>query len=104
MWTTVLWLGWGLVSQLQQQHALSLCSVLCWLLPFCHHLLDRIHSLLYTGLQIPASRYPTPDYSMIKAEPASPPHRQLTDGNRPSTLVSLTTQWPIQTAWSTVLH
>ena len=39
--------------------------------PDCHHLLDRVHSLLHTGLQIPARQgeYLTPDYRAIKARP-----------------------------------
>jgi len=39
---------WRVVSQLQQQHTLDLCSVLCCVghHPSCHYLLDRVQSLL----------------------------------------------------------
>jgi len=42
---------------------------------------------------IPNGKYLTPDYRVIKAEPALPPSAigQPADGNRPSTL---TAQWP----------
>jgi len=33
----------------------------------CHYLLDRVHSLLHTGLQIPASNYLTPGSFRVKS-------------------------------------
>ena len=58
--------------------------------PSCHHLLDTVHSLLHTGLQIPASEYLTPNYGLIKAEPApiTPPVNRPTTTVHPSVLMS----------------
>jgi len=43
---------WGVATSqsVQQQYVLGLCSVRNIGHPSCHHLLDRVHSLLYTGL------------------------------------------------------
>ena len=70
--------------------ALGLCSVLCWLPLFLSSPVDKVLSLLHTGLEIPTSEYLTPDYRVIKAEPA--PLHWATDRQRPSvrTVVTLT--------------
>ena len=98
--------------------------------PSCHHQLDKeLHLLLHTGLQIPARRqchepvdgsqrwmrrggeweqqtrvneYVTPDYRVIKAQPAP----SIILGDRPSihTGVKLTVQWPTQGAWPILPH
>ena len=46
--------------------------------PSCHHLLDRVHSLLHTGLQIPTRRVSDTFYRAIKAQPTpTVPHRAI---------------------------
>ena len=84
--------SWGVVSQLQQQQTLCVCVVCCdGRRPSCHHLLDRVHSLLYTGPQILTSEYLTDLTPGWLKQSQLPPHThtgQLTDGDRPSTVVS----------------